>query len=573
MCGIIGILDCNDSFDEKNKIKALNSQGRRGPDNFGTFKDEKCWLGHARLSIQDTSENGSQPMCGRQSTIVFNGELYNYQELELKLKKNRKVELASNSDTELIIMFLEVFGPDEFARIAKGMWAIAWYTKNNLILMRDSNGEKPLYYTYDQNKYFAFSSTLKSLFIMLDRTFPLSVEALQMYFSHGYFIPPLSIVEGVRQLMPGEILVVDTKEAAISSIKTLNTNSEKKKTTSLNNIIQEAVERQFVSDVPVGAFLSGGIDSSLVCAVAKNGLGKDFDTFTIGFENPNFDELNQSKIIAKKLGLKTNSLRLSNRDLVDLFITSIDAMDEPISDPSFLPTLAVSKLASQSVKVVLSGDGGDEYFYGYTRYVSRALRMPKLGKLFETELHTEYKALNVLSSSSLGHAYLNYIKVDDSVRLSKYLNNLYKLAPNEIDKRYYLPGNILHKLDKATMYYSIEGRVPLLDKDIKYFAENNPKLNFHKSKKELLRTELNKYIDYNSLSQEKRGFGIPLDNLVDSLVAKNFIRNDSVVFKYSTKTFNELMSSLNSSNGYRLLWNYIVLNNWIISVENWLEEN
>ena len=368
MCGIAGF--CGDGTKEQLE-SATDALAHRGPDDSGYLLQRHVGFGHRRLSIIDISSRGHQPMMllDKSAAIIFNGEIYNYRELRDSLRTKGRV-FVSDSDTEVLLYLYAEHG-EEFLRDAIGMFALALYDfkEEKLILARDRMGEKPLYWS-NQGGTFWFASEVKSLFAVGIRR-DIDRNALQQYLAFDYVPTPQSMIFGVNKLEPGTLLIF--RENEISKKKFWNPPedasdfSESDALKRLDTLLTDSVKRQLVSDVPLGVFLSGGLDSSTIAYYAMS-AGKEIDTFSIGFDEASFDESAYARTVAKHLGTNHHEEIMRSADALDLFSEIPDVFSEPVADASVIPTLFLSRFARKSVTVALGGDGGDELFAGYPTF-------------------------------------------------------------------------------------------------------------------------------------------------------------------------------------------------------------
>lgn len=391
MCGIAGF--CNFKGDKAKMIEKMKEKMyHRGPDAGGNYfsEDGQVTFGHRRLSIVDLSENGSQPMTSHSGRYVmtYNGEIYNYKKIAEKLLRERKVEaFRGTSDTEVLLEAFEAYGVKEAISLCKGMFAIALYDQKEqvLYLLRDRIGEKPLYYG-QVGESFAFASDIGSLAVMEGFDNPINTAVLDLYFIHGYIPAPYSVYEGIYKLEAGTILKIklpfnglksaeveaywSIKETAKKGQENLFKGSAEEAADELERLLKEAISEQMVADVPVGAFLSAGIDSSTVVALMQSLHKGKVKSFTIGMEEKDYNEAVYAKEIARHLGTDHTELYITEEDAKAVIPKLADMFGEPFADSSQIPTYLVSKMTRDHVTVSLSGDGGDELFCGYTSYAS-----------------------------------------------------------------------------------------------------------------------------------------------------------------------------------------------------------
>lgn len=570
MCGIVGFIDKNENINILNDM--LKIQSYRGPDDNGVYFDGKSGthFGHNRLSIQDISFHGHQPFISdcENYVIVFNGEVYNFKSIRSELEK-LGYEFISNSDTEVILYSYKQWGIkciDKFI----GMFAFAILDKlqNKLVLVRDRAGVKPLYYYIDENQ-FIFSSEIKSFHKHPKFKKEQNLEVLPYFFQFGYIPAPFTIFKNCFKLEAGHYLELKIDSLEFKIIKYWDANdfylqekiskSEDEILKDIEKILDDAIDLRMISDVPVGVFLSGGYDSSLVASILAIKQGKKINTFTIGFDDEKYNEAKHAKTIAQYLGTNHTEYYMKNSDMLDLVESLPFYYDEPFGDSSALPTMIVSKLARQSVTVALSADGGDEAFCGYSKYFflnkfqnifSNSFKREvlktglnifnsdnveyineKLPKnLKQTNIKDKYiKFQRAINSSSLEEMFENASSYVDKNEIARFL----KVSQNQelfkkwekigsikflnqmmaIDYKLFMNDDVLTKVDRATMSVSLEGREPLLDhRIIEYMARVPLEIKYkNKQGKYLLRQVLYKYLPKEMVDKPKSGFQIPLN--------------------------------------------------------------
>ncbi|MDP2880791.1 MAG: asparagine synthase (glutamine-hydrolyzing) [Azonexus sp.] len=553
MCGIAGSININ--LSEAVVDTVLRAIERRGPDGRGIRRLGPATLMHTRLSIIDLSEYAAQPMvsfCGRYH-IVFNGEIYNYQELRALFQGEHN--FRSHSDTEVVLAYFLKFGTKALDYF-RGMFAFAIWDaeKNELFLARDRLGVKPLFYC-SVGDSFGFASRPAALCALLPGlSRSISRQAVRYFMEAGYVPAPYSIFENVQKLEPGHYLTVTGKGVTktqywsadhIETDQSLGDAQESDLLDEIDALIDDSVRLRLVSDVPLGAFLSGGIDSSLVAAYMMKHSKEPVRTFTIGFQDKVFDESEFAAAVATHLGTEHTCERLAVDDLLELMPTFVKQYDEPFFDYSAFPVMAVSRLARRSVTVSLSGDGGDEAFGGYHYYqimnrLQQAHRMPLalrkmlnssaqlssvqrmrwLGKVIAIDGSAPAYAFmrgvikdatNLMKASLLeGTHPLSYLF---SERASNFPGDLsYAETGMRLDLAYTLPDDYLQKVDVGSMAFSLEARDPLLDHKIIEWAAKLPlswKIR-NGTNKYLLRQLAYRYIPREILDRPKMGFGVPM---------------------------------------------------------------
>lgn len=563
MCGILG--GNIDKWDYENALLAMK---HRGPNGHKIIQFNEFVLGFVRLSIIDLSDNGMQPMFsfGNEICIVFNGEIYDYKELRRNLKKIG-YRFKSNTDTEVIINAYLEYG-DNFINYIDGMFTIAIYDFRikKIKIYRDRAGIKPLYYYYE-GKNFAFASELKSIIKLCNNiNFKIDYTALYDYITYTYIPEPKTMYKKIYKLEAGHKLVFDITNCRINEISSywklnINTNQGKQRDKraveeEVKYLISKSIKEQMVADVPVGCFLSGGIDSSIVAREAFR-YNANLETFSIGFTEKKFDELKYANLMANSINIKNNQQTLNKSSFNDMYHHLKNWYDEPYCDTSAFPTYLVSKLAKEKVTVVLTGDGGDEVFGGYNRYVKflnlnidNGFNSRKLSFLYE-------KFINFISSDiDIGELFLEDItklctlygyepkrrkslfakvwKIDSDYDDYWYFRKYYRrdLPPftrlQYLDFNTYLPSDILTKVDRASMQVSLEARVPLLSKELIEFSFGLSEFDRCPNHllKGLLKSAYKNLIPDEILFRPKMGFGIP-DYFMDNKMSRqeNVLRN------------------------------------------------
>ena len=590
MCGITGFLGGDYTNITLNESTLLNMADRlltRGPDSSGIWLDSsaKIGLAHRRLAIVDLSVAGHQPMSSGSDryVITYNGEIYNNSEIRHDLTGARlQLKWRGHSDTETLLAAFDAWGIKETIRRVKGMFAIALWDKEReeLSLVRDRIGEKPLYYGWQgsgSKRTFLFGSELKALKKHSSFTNQINRASLALYMRYCYVPTPHSIYEGINKLEPGTILTVSLNQNSCRSEKywdALDVVAKGAKdpfdgqkieiTNDLDTVLKKTVSQQMMADVPLGAFLSGGVDSSAVVALMQTQSSRPVKTFTIGFEEAGFNEAEFAKSVAEHLKTEHTELYVSSEDALNVIPKLPELYCEPFADSSQIPTFLVSSLAREHVTVSLSGDGGDELFCGYNRYVFadklwKGLNLvPAAGRILigktveNLPTGTWNKAFSAIDQMTPrkfnGISWGDKLQKGARVIGSKNLNDLYmRLVSNwqdpasvvkgaeehqkrvstddfllaeldditkmmAIDMLSYLPDDILVKVDRAAMGVSLETRVPFLDQDVFEFASKIPlemKLNKGVGKS-VLRDVLYKYVPKNLIERPKMGFGVPV---------------------------------------------------------------
>lgn len=581
MCGICGYFGGMGESGAETLDRMNMRLFRRGPDDGGSFVDANAGLAMRRLSIQDVS-GGHQPIFNedRSVCVVFNGEIYNHAELRAELLA-RNHRFQTRSDTEVLVHLYEEYGDGMLAHL-RGMFAFAIYDlrRRTLLLARDRLGIKPLFYARRSGVTY-FASEIKSLREALPQIDALDVQALDAYFAYGYIPAPLTIFSGIRKLEPGHAMMINadgrTREWQYWNVTFAKMElTESEWIERIDAAIQSAVSSHLISDVPVGAFLSGGVDSGLVGALAAPSMDYPLETFTIGFEGraqPLLDERQYAQDLARRHGFSYREYTV-HPDFESIAADVLDAFDEPFADDSVIPSYYVSSLASKSVKVVLSGLGGDELFGGYQRYIGYDLSLryqampgflhryvidPVLQRLPEPRSGGDridhlkrFSASALLPSAQRYAGYVTALSVDE--RRSLYgpeLAEMIEFAATEslmtdhfsrcdsgdemdrvfyTDLKTYLPEDILALSDRISMWHSLEVRVPLIDHPLVELAASMPstfKIKGGKGKV-LLKRLAEKYLPSPMIYHRKQGFEAPMGA---------WLRNE--LYDYARQTFSD----------------------------------
>jgi asparagine synthase (glutamine-hydrolysing) len=561
MCGIAGFTQFKSSPGNKQTLLEMgNAIAHRGPDANGEFLDNEVGLCHRRLSIIDLSSAGNQPMFSHDEklVIVFNGEIYNFQELRSELQAKGHI-FNTKTDTEVILALYQYEGTNLLSKL-NGMFAFALWdkAKKTLFIARDRIGKKPLYY-YDDGKHFLFASEIKALLKSSVVRKEIRLDALYDFFTYQYVPDPKTIFKNMYKLEPGHWMTINAdgikKEKYWDvSFKNISTKTEQQLTDQLFDMTQDCVNRRMVSDVPLGAFLSGGIDSSGVVGMMANNSSKPVTTCSIGFDSKKFDEVEYASIVAKKFKTDHHEFTVS-KNVESSLEHIVSFFDEPFADQSLVPTYFVSELARQKVTVALAGDGGDEVFAGYEKYAVDYMEN-KLRGYFPSTIRSHFfpplakflamgnsaifqRGSNLLNSLSADPGYGFFISNSffsdtlwNSVINDKTKQALSGYHPSSIttqhydnadtdnhlskimyaDMKTYLPGDILVKVDRMSMANSLEVRAPLLDYELIEFAAKIPaslKFNGHE-KKHILKESFKKILPDEILYRKKMGFSVPL---------------------------------------------------------------
>jgi len=614
MCGIAGFLGRRNNGNLETLQSMINAQVHRGPDAEGIFfeylEDYQVALGHRRLSILDVSDLAGQPMTFEHLTITYNGEVYNFLEIKNELRKSG-YKFTSTGDTEVVLKAFHCWGMQAIDRF-RGMFAFCIFDQQTkkAYLVRDRVGVKPLYYSHTQHGLL-FSSELKSLHCHPDFNKTLCDNGLQLYFQFGYISAPWTIYANTKKVMPGHYVEFDLVKNTVEEKKYWDLSSfylkpkllldENEAVHHLEKLLIESFSLRLISDVPVGVLLSGGIDSSLVAAVLSANSSRPIETFTMGFHLDEFDESQYARQIAEHLGTTHHEQLCTAKDAESVISHFPMMYDEPFADDSAIPTALISKFARERVTVALSGDGGDELFCGYNSYIlsdkrfdtiqkipkniakilnllpdpmmffyrlgydryNRYLKLKSIMHLKETE--DKYKFISqTFTQYDMNKLFLRYQNNTLNSRYYNQLNSMERMML--VDFKHYLPDDILVKIDRATMYTSLEGREPLLDHKILEFAAQLPiEL---KKQKYVLKNILAKYIPRSYFERKKHGFGVPINawlkkelrHLVEYYLNPAKIKQQGILnADYITKLWHAFLK--NKTNDTRI-WTLLVFQMW-----------
>ncbi len=645
MCGIAGF--CNFKGDWQKNIERMCDKMRyRGPDAAGVWAtdDHRVVLGHRRLAVVDLTPTGAQPMLSRDGryVIAYNGEIYNHTDIRKKLLAEKKTSaFRGTSDTETLLEAVAAYGLTDALKMAKGMFAIALFDRreHTLFLARDRIGEKPLYYgilkgdiNNEENEgSFVFGSDLNSIAALDGFTNPVNADILGDYMRYGYIPAPYSIYRGIWKLEPGEILKVKSPfdkpeistywsmmETAFSGQKNLFRGSEAEAALELERLLRKSIAGQMVADVPVGAFLSAGIDSSTVVSLMQAQSARKVRTFTVGMGEEAFNEAPLAKEIAARLGTEHTEVYITEEDAKSV-IPSLSAMfGEPFADSSQIPTYLVSRITREHVTVSLSGDGGDELFCGYNTYYSidriwnqvrklpYPLRLPAAEALGMTARLTGKASLatraRLLGAHSIEDMYLRS-EIGEGLKLVKrqtggnrvdfgpwdaiqtreagrtwmdvYPAGLLEEPQHNLmlmDLLMYHPDDILNKVDRTAMAVSLETRVPMLDRDVVEFAWTLP-LAYKQGggvSKKILRDILYRYVPREWMERPKTGFAIPLHRWLkqpglrewaESLLAPSLLEEQGLL---ETAAVRKLWDDYIMRDVWKpQIWHILMLQEWI----------
>lgn len=633
MCGIAGIFSHGTPPSTLHGLATAMAETlhHRGPDMKGVWVDDTgVGLGFARLSIIDLSQNGAQPMASNSGrwVIAYNGEIYNFKELAEHLTA-KGISLKGHSDTEVLVECINEFGLDWTLQRAHGMFAISLWDREErrLTLARDRFGEKPLYYGTIEGD-FLFASELKC--IRKHPKFSLNVDrtALSAFVKYNYVPSPLCILEGFKKLMPGTVVSGTSAEElmACEPVKFWSANpldwKEAQEECSIDQFeekLTKVIERQMISDVPLGSFLSGGVDSSLITAIAQSISDTPVKTFTIGFPEEEFDESRYAKEVAKHLGTEHTEWVITQQDVLDLVPSIASIYDEPFGDESQLPTSLLAKMTKKSVTVCLSGDGGDELFGGYSRYewaekankylskvpkplaslyrkvysmrdvedwVGTYEKVKKFSPLKMNHIGDKLEKLNTIMGQNgteimyemlLSHWHKPSQVVIGGVDYSHTVGTFHdelSLMENMMlhDAQHYLVDDIMVKVDRAGMAASLESRAPFLDHELYEAAWSMPMSVRRKGGvgKYPLKEILYRHVPQHLIDRPKKGFGVPLAEwyrhdlkewVCDSLDATTLKQQGYFDSDMVTHHLNEHMSETNDRNYH--LWDILVFQEWL----------
>lgn len=625
MCGINGLISKN-YLEEKDidmTLRLMNTEIiHRGPDQDGYFTEtnQNFSVGMAmqRLSIIDLS-TGKQPIFSAdgQKVIVFNGEIYNYK--KIKQEYLGDYNFKTQSDTEVILALYEKYGVDSFS-ILDGMFAFSIYdkTKNKVYIARDFFGEKPLYYCHHKEVFY-WCSELKSMLKVLDKKLELNKTAVNLYFQLTYIPAPYTIYDGIHKLNANHFLELDSvtlsvKEFAIKSNTYANYKgiSKQEAKTITAQKVRESVKSRSISDVPLGTFLSGGVDSSIVSLCLAEQSKQKIETFSIGFDKKGFDESDKSRTVANIIGSKHHEFIITENDVKNDLHHIILNFDEPFADSSALPTYLVSNRVAQNVKVALTGDGGDEVFGGYNKYYMGKLNQRyvdfvpkkwhqntqdffqkllnvqddnrglsfKINRLikainYEGDFYTNIISLGFQSDEMSAVLTQEFLEKDSFTYYDEIIGN-HKTSLTDfrnIDRILSLEGDMLVKVDRVSMLNSIECRAPFLNKELWDFTSQLPETFLIKGwdKKHLLKEAFKDYFPKGFLDKSKKGFGVPVGDwlrthLKDELlsyVESNFIREQQIFnYQFISKMIQDHLTK-RVDNTFRV-WTFFCFQKWYV---------
>ncbi|WP_410508087.1 asparagine synthase (glutamine-hydrolyzing) [Methanosarcina hadiensis] len=583
MCGIIGFGWPSEEY----LTKSLSVISHRGPDDEGIFIDDFVSLGHKRLSILDLSERGRQPMSKLKYTITFNGEIYNFNEIKKELSE---YNFETTSDTEVIIYAYDKWKYECLEKF-NGMFSFCIYDHESkeLFLARDRFGIKPLYYINENN--IVFCSEIKGLLHFLDKK-EIDHDGLLQFFNFRFTLGETTLLKNIKKFLPGHYMVYSLTENKVKKYCRyyfLKTHEKEKKPFSfysnkLEELIEEAVKRRMVADVPVACFLSGGVDSSVIAAIAKK-YNENLNTFSIGFDTTN--ELSYAKTVSDHIHSRHFEFKIDKSNVLDYLQDMVWHMDEPIGDPGFLPIFVLSKEASKYNKVVLSGDGADEVLCGYDRYKFLFYGGYLNHLIFFDSKNDIIKRLKRMRNKDDYESFFEIIRLfDDSEleRLSLSNYNAKQFWKNSFDNSVsnaqlfdietLLPNDFFMKADKMSSAFGLEQRVPFLDYEVVEFAFSIPfnyKLRFW-NEKYILKKSFEKILPPITVKRRKHGFNVPFDywfkGVLGDLLNEYLVKENHGL--YNREYVFELLNLIkNAGNNYKLnfilaqkLWSILIFEMW-----------
>jgi asparagine synthase (glutamine-hydrolysing) len=627
MCGLSGFVLKNGETADHNLLRDMTTtMSHRGPDSQGEFIYQNIGLGHRRLKIIDLSDSANQPLLtqDKKIAIVFNGEIYNFQELRTELQTLGKI-FKTKSDTEVILQAFEHWGTSSFKKL-NGIFSFAiWDNRNNqnlLYLVRDRMGTKPLFYSYKEHRL-GFASELKPLMKLPWVHKNISPQTLFYFLKFSHVPSPDSILEDIKQVTPGSFLILKNGEISSSSfwnpLELVNLELQKENAhltedyfvSELEKTLREVMSRQIVSDVPVGCFLSGGIDSTLLTMQYSAIQKMPIKTFSIGYKENNYNETSYAKEAASVFNTDHHEYIVSAKDMFNLIPDLPTLFDQPLADPTAMPTMLLSKRAKEHVSVVFSGDGADELFFGYpyepallnirpllfTPYsVRKALcliaqcflmpfdgqRVQQTRKLLEIFQFKNEAELFQYFIGTIGPMRLDHLSklIHEPVNLTPscyqgLMNNLTHLPWNEkiaqVFQQTFMIDTVLAKTDRATMAFGLEGRVPFLDNKMLEFAAGLPfhmKYNYG-NKKYILKKLLANKMSPEFINRPKQGFSIPIEHwlrgdlkfLIDEYLNTTRIKKDGVLVDLEVQNLVAQHLSKKANHSH-LLWSLITYQMW-----------
>lgn len=623
MCAISGIIDFSNSVVKEELEELSNAMELRGPDDFGVIVENHVGLGHRRLAIIDV-KSGQQPMSIEDDkyVIVYNGETYNFLDIKAELIE-LGASFSTESDTEVILWAYKLLGLNECLKRLDGMYAFAVYDKveNKVFLVRDKFGEKPIYYSFENNKL-TFASELKAFHPNSDK-YMIDKTALNLFMSLSYIPAPYTIYQGIKKMVAGHYFEIDVNNGKLTDHLYFDVRDEISEEvsdlgeakTAIQTLLRDSIKKRMISDVPLGAFLSGGIDSSIVCCLMSELSKEPINTFSIGFKEKDYDETERANLVVQHIKSNHTQYTLDYADVLGILDDIILYYDEPYGDSSAIPSYYVAKLAKEKVSVVLTGDCADELFGGYEKYLAEYYTRkynsyPKaIRAIFEflvnrcpiTPRTNNFlrKAKKVIrnSKSSGFDLYYNMMCLgfsdehrekllkgdifDDVKRIYKKMwdgmpaNCTYLQKEQLMDSKGVLEGDMFPKMDRACMHVSLENRAPFIDGRIYKLAINlsdNLKLNGN-NKKYLLKEAFKNILPEGTLTFKKSGFGVPVDywfrnelkEELGGLLEKELIEKQGLFnYDFVHKLFED---HIEGKENYKFqLWNLYVFQKWYFKI-------
>ena len=622
MCGIGGVVFRNKAVERSRLSKMASFSNERGPDNTGLWIDANMGFYHNRLSIIDLSQSANQPMVKENHVIVFNGEIYNFKQLKKEIE-NLGSSFKTNSDTEVILEGYKVWGIDKLVSKLDGMFAFSILdrAKQSMVLVRDRFGKKPLYYLKNNLK-FTFSSDIRAI-KWEEPNLTVNYNSIDYFLSELTVPQPNSIWNEVKQVEAGFYMTYNFSTNEIEHKKyhsfqfadeKLTFNNEESLLDELESKLTKAITKRTLADVPIGCFLSGGVDSGLIVALLAENSSKPVKTYTVGFENKDYNEISEAKLVYEKYATQHTELMMPKSDIGNLLIDLTKYIGEPFADPSIIPTYLISKEISNHVKVALSGDGGDEVFGGYGEYLTAyqsevfsKSNSPNVQKIKALYSKFNNRVLKKSDRSSLFYSFSNQLPSQklnrnigfsdsEKIKLYKakhlkpfyselYLNELWDENSNNISStddfiltslRTRLLNDYLVKVDRMSMRSSLEVRSPFLDTELADFSfslDHKYRFNGGLYKKYLLKKIVSKKYDERIFNRPKKGFSIPLKQILkNELKEMSYDLLTSQIFKnrnlFNASFVDKLIS--NHMNGIKDNSNKI----WILMcLEIWFQNN
>ncbi len=612
MCGIIGIWAKNNlGIQELPKLaNAINTLKHRGPDDSSFKLYDKCGFGHTRLSIIDTDARSNQPFISEDGrfTLVFNGEIYNYRELKVELE-NEGIQFKTSSDTEVLFELLKLKGKDTL-QLLDGFFAFAFYDaqEETILLVRDRMGIKPLL-VYEDAEKIIFSSEFQPFF-QFGIDSQIDLTGLNAYFGFTYTLAPTTLLANVVKILPGQLVEIkggklrlETYYPLVYKSSTLSFDQAK---IELKNLVERSVKNRLLADVPVGCFLSGGVDSSIIAAVAIQ-QKPDLHTFSIGFDHPYFNEAGYALEVAKHIGSQHTEFILTKKDFKENFCDFLNAIDEPFADSSAFAVYMLSKKTKPFVTVALSGDGADELFGGYRKHQamfkmsnmsSAKRRLIRLGASFLKplksnrssrigEFNRKLQKLNLGLKDEPKDRYLKWCQFIDKTSRQKLFSKNFQENSLDLesfdwsdlnaqlfaDQKYVLPNDMLKKMDLMSMAFALEVRTPFLDHKIVEFANSLPfsyKVN-ELGGKQVLKSAFSDLLPESIFNRPKKGFEIPLkewlgdelDNIFNGeLFSKDYLHQQGQFSWEYIQILRKNWRKPSFGESIYLVWALVVYQNW-----------